>query len=137
MMTTPYARPIPNVNDPEMREFWKNTLEHRLTAQLCQNCGTLRFPALPICDTCLDERSEWVDVAQHGTVWSFVVYHRAFHPGFEHDIPYAVAVVETDDGVRYVGRIVGDRDGLAVGSAVVAEFDDATSEFTMVNWRVA
>lgn len=136
MMNAQYTRPIPNLNDPDMREFWENTREHRLTAQRCESCGTLRFPALPICDTCLHEGAEWVDVATTGTVWSFVVYHRAFHPGFADEVPYAVAIVETDDGVRYVGKVVGARDGLAVGSRLEAEFEDATDEFTMVNWHL-
>lgn len=132
-----YAKPIPDLDDPDMRPFWQATLRHRLTAQRCGHCGTLRFPALPICDTCLDERVEWVDVSTSGTIWSYVVYHRAFHPGFEPDVPYVVAVVENDDGLRFTGTVVGPRDRIEVGSRVTAVFEDATEDFTMVKWTLA
>jgi len=129
-----YTKPIPNLEDPDMKPFWAATREHRLTAQRCTSCGTLRFPALPICDTCLDEGMEWVDVSTTGTIWSYVVYHRAFHPGFADEIPYVTAIVENEDGVRYTGRILAAPETVSVGDTVEAVFEDATPEFTMVAW---
>ncbi len=41
-----------------------------------------------------------------GTVFSFVVFQRSYHPAFREAIPYAVAIVELDDGVRFVTRLV-------------------------------
>jgi hypothetical protein len=35
-----------------------------------------------------------------------VVYHRAFHPAYATEIPYAVALVELDEGVRMPLRVV-------------------------------
>jgi uncharacterized OB-fold protein len=135
-MSHTYAKPIPNLDDPDMRPFWRALRERRLTAQRCGHCAALRFPALPICDTCLEEESEWVDVTQTGTIWSFVVYHRAFHPGFKDELPYAVAIVETDDGPRYTGTVVGPLPEVAIGRRVHAIFEDATPEFTMLKWVV-
>ncbi len=136
MTNEPTTKPIPDLNDPDMAPFWAATRDHRLTAQRCTNCQTLRFPALPICDTCLDEGFEWVDVSTRGTIWSYVVYHRAFHPAFEKDIPYVVAIVENEDGLRFTGNVAGERVGITVGAAVSAIFDQVTPEFTMVNWTL-
>lgn len=132
-----YAKPIPDLNDPDMAPFWAATRERRLTAQKCLDCGTLRFPAIPICESCLSERADWVDVSPHGTIWSYVVYHRAFHPGFAPEVPYVVAIVENDDGLRFTGQVRGPREDVDVGTRATAYFDEATPEFTMVQWTVS
>lgn len=132
-----YQKPIPRMDDPDMGPFWAAAREHRLTAQKCTNCEALRFPALPICPTCLELGFEWVDVSPTGTIWSYVVYHRAFHPGFAADVPYTVAIVETDDGVRYTGRVPSDRKKVVVGSSVKAVFTDETPDFTLPMWELA
>lgn len=133
-MNDEYTKPIPNLADPDMKPFWTATREHRLTAQRCTNCRTFRFPALPICDTCLDEGVEWIDIDPYGTVWSYVVYHRAFHPGFADEVPYTVAIVETSQGPRYTGRVLAPAGSITVGTEVTATFEDATADFTMVHW---
>ncbi len=132
-----HTKPIPNMDDPDMAPFWRATREHRLTAQRCESCGTLRYPALPICDFCLHEGATWVDVSQQGTVWSYVVYHRALHPGFSDDVPYVVMVVENEDGLRFTSMLSGARDGLRVGSRVEAVFEGTTPQYTALKWRLA
>lgn len=136
MSENTYTKPVPDVADPEMAPYWQATQEHRLTAQRCESCGTLRYPALPICDTCLHEGASWVDVSQKGIVWSYIVYHRAFHPGFQEDLPYVVLIVENEEGVRFTSLLSGPRDGLEVGSPVEAVFEEATPEFTALKWRL-
>lgn len=131
-----YTKPLPDLDDAEMAPYWEATRQHRLTAQRCDSCGTLRYPALPICDHCLHEGSTWVDVSQQGTVWSYVVYHRAFHPSFQDDLPYVVLMVVNDDGLRFTSLLDGPREGLAVGSPVEAVFADETPRFTALKWRL-
>jgi uncharacterized protein len=134
MATGSYSKPIPDLDDPDMAPFWRASRDKQLVAQRCTKCSTLRFPALPICDTCLEEDYEWVPVSTDGVVWSYVVYHRAFHPGFEADVPYVVAIVENADGLRFTGNVIGPRDQVAVGADVKATFDAVTPEFTLVKW---
>jgi len=135
-MTDTYTGPVPDLDDPLMAPFWAACREHRLTAQRCTACGDLRFPALPICPTCLEMGTEWVDVAADGTIWSYVVYHRAFHPGLAHLVPYPVAIVENADGVRYTGRVVSPRDEVEIGAKVRVTFEDLTPEFTLPVWQL-
>jgi uncharacterized OB-fold protein len=42
-----------------------------------------------------------------GRIYSFVVFHRVYHPAFESDVPYTVAIVELDEGPRLLANIVG------------------------------
>jgi len=44
--------------------------------------------------------------AGRGRIHSFVVYHRAFHPAYVEEVPYAMALVELDEGVRLLLRVV-------------------------------
>jgi uncharacterized protein len=137
MAAESYPKPIPDVDDPLMAPFWAAARDGKLIAQRCPNCHALRFPPLPICDTCLAEGGDWVDVSTQGVIWSYVVYHRAFHPGFHADLPYVVAIVENEDGLSFVGNVLGDRDRIQVGASVRAVFDAVTAMFTMVKWEIA
>jgi uncharacterized OB-fold protein len=134
MSTKPYTKPVPALDDPLMGPFWREAKQHRLTAQHCTNCNAWNFPALPICPACLEQALEWTEVMPRGTIWSYAVYHRAFHPGFEEDLPYVVGVIETPEGLRYIGRVIGPREKVKVGAAVNAVFADVTEEFTLLMW---
>ena len=136
MSADPYPKPLPDLKDPDWAPFWAGVREERLLAQRCSACGTLRFPPLPICDQCLEEASEWEEVSTTGTIWSYIVYHRAFHPGFEDEVPYVVAIVENQEGLRFTGNVIGDRQHIAVGVPVTAVFEVATPEVTLVKWSV-
>jgi hypothetical protein len=132
-----YNKPLPRLDDPVQGPFWAAARERRLTAQKCGNCGTLVFPGLEICPACWERALSWTDVSTEGSIWSYVVYHRAFHPGFAGELPYVVAIVENADGVRYTGRVVGPRDDVSVGAKVRAVFAAETPEFTLVKWELA
>jgi len=132
-----YNKPVPKLDDPVQGPFWAACRSHRLTAQKCGNCGALVFPGLEICPACWERSLGWTDVSTEGSIWSYVVYHRAFHPGFADELPYVVAIVENADGVRYTGRVAGRREDVAVGAKVRAVFADETPEFTLVKWEIA
>ena len=42
-----------------------------------------------------------------GKIFSFVTYHRVYHPAFAKEVPYVVALVELDEGPRLLTNIVG------------------------------
>ncbi len=42
-----------------------------------------------------------------GVVWSWTITHRAIDPAFAEQLPYAVVVVELEEGVRVVGNLAG------------------------------
>jgi len=133
-MSSDNAKPVPDVGDPYMGPFWEAARHHELVAQACVSCNSLRFPALPICPKCLETDSKWIPVSGEGTVWSFAIYHRAFHPGFTNDVPYVVAIVENTEGLHFPGNIVGDRSGLNVGAKVHVVFEEISAGVTLPRW---
>jgi uncharacterized OB-fold protein len=59
-----------------------------------------------------------------GQVFSFVVFHRAYHPAWEGKVPYTVALIELDEGPVMLSNVVGvDPAKLAVGSPVAVAFE--------------
>jgi uncharacterized protein len=122
------------VDDPVAGEFFRAAAEGRLVVQRCDFCNALRWPPLAGCPECRHRDTTWVGVAPHGTVWSVVVYHRAFQPALKDEIPYAVGVIQLDDGPHMVGRLVPAETAVVVGDRVDAEFLDVGGVPT-VRWR--
>jgi uncharacterized OB-fold protein len=79
-----------------------------------------------------------VRASGHGTVYSFTVTHQNQAPGFRESLPYVLAIVELDEGVRRMTNLVGCApDAVRVGMPVVIEFADVTDEITLPTFRPA
>jgi uncharacterized OB-fold protein len=67
-------------------------------------------------------------VSGRGKVFSFVTFHRVYHPAFAGEVPYAVALVELDEGPRLLSNIVGVKpDAVACEMPVRVVFDDVAT----------
>ena len=129
--------PMPNVDDPATREFWRGTRESKIVVQRCLECGYLRWPPGPLCPECQSGKSSWEPIAPRGTLWSYATYHRALDPAFAEDIPYTVGLVELQDGPRMYGRMLGDLDLLEPGIEVSASFQEMAPDIWTVAWTPA
>ena len=129
------AKPLPQIS-PEMAPFFAAARRRQLVVQQCTRCKALRFPARPICSRCLGRDAAWVPVAGRGTVFSFAVMHQANHPGFAAEVPYAVVVIELEEGVRLLSNLVGCplRD-VRIGLPVEVVFEDVTPDVTLPKFR--
>jgi uncharacterized OB-fold protein len=79
---------------------------------------------------------DWREIPPTGEIWSFVVYHRAFHPSLEGKTPYNVAYIRLDAGPMFISNVVGTND-LSIGQRVKAVFDAVTPEVTLVRFELA
>jgi uncharacterized OB-fold protein len=62
--------------------------------------------------------------------------HRALHPGFAPDVPYATVVIELAEGVRIVSHVLDlAPEQLRVGLPVAVVFDDVTPKVTLPKFR--
>jgi uncharacterized OB-fold protein len=134
---TDYRKPLPDVDDAATSEFWRGTRDSTLLVQQCSDCGYRRWPPGPICPECLAPDFGWVTVPPHGTLVTYCVYHKAFSAAFADDVPYAVAYVQLDGGLRMYGTLVGDLDGIECGDPLDAVFTPATPEVTLVQWTAS
>ncbi len=68
----------------------------------------------------------WVEASGAGTVFTYAVYRRAYHPAFKPLIPYAVAVIELAEGPRLISNVVDvPVEEIHVGMEVRLTFIDA------------
>jgi uncharacterized OB-fold protein len=121
---TTHAMAPPPQPDIESAPYWEALRDHRIVLQRCTACGKHRFPPMPTCPYCGARGREDVAVAGTGRVYSFVRVHRALTPAMEGETPYAVAVVELDEGPRMVGRVDEQSAAVAIGDAVTPQFVD-------------
>ena len=132
-----YTKPLPRLDDHN-RLFWKGARTHKVCLQSCLDCGAHRFPAARACSKCGSARSEWVAVSGRGIVDSFCVFHKQYFPGFEGDMPYNVAVVILEEGVKLFTNIVGvPNDEIRINMEVEPYFDDVTPEVTLLKFQPA
>ena len=131
------ARPVPAIS-PEMAPFWDAARRHELVAQRCLDCGAYRFPAREVCSRCLSRKVEWVPVAGTGRVFSIAIMHQAAHPWFAARVPYAVVVVELDEGARMLSTVTGlEPHAIRIGLPVRVDFEDVTPEVSLPVFRPA
>jgi len=132
---TEYSKPVV-VPSEDSAPFWAAAKDHKLVLQKCGTCGSFRFPPSPLCPECSAMGGEWTGLTGRGKVFSFVVFHRAYHKGFEADLPYAVALVELDEGPRLISNVVGvPPDQLRCDMPVEVVFDDVTADCTLPRFK--
>ncbi len=78
---------------------------YRLEAGKCKKCGYLAFPPRVVCPECGNRRFVTVRLKPAGTILTYTVIHVA-EDNFAAETPFAVGVVETDDGARLTAQIV-------------------------------
>ncbi len=63
--------------------------------------------------------------------------HQVYHPGFVNEVPYAVVVVELDDGGRMISNVVGyPNERLEIGLPVEVTFEKLSDEVSLPKFRV-
>ncbi len=136
-MTTEYRKPLPKPT-PLSQPFWDGVKKHRLLVQKCTGCGKLRHAPKPFCPSCLSQEYTWAPLSGRGQVYTYTVMHRSPAPGFEEDIPYVVALVELEEGVRMISGIVGcPPDKVRVGMPVKVVYEDVSKEASIFKFSPA
>ena len=130
-----YRKPIPVPSD-ESRPYWAGIREHRLLMPKCEACDKRWFPPSLHCPHCGSAKWNWEQVSGRGKIFSYVVYHRVYHPGFADEVPYAVAVIELEEGPRMLSNVVGlPPDDLRCEMPVEIVYDDITEQATIPKFR--
>ncbi len=132
-----YKKPIPVPSD-ESKPYWAGLKERRLLIPRCDDCAKHWFPPSLYCPHCGSGKWRWAEASGKGRVFSFVVYHRVYHPGFAEEVPYAVAVIELAEGPRMISNISGiPTDRIVCDMPVEIDYVDITDEMTIPKFRPA
>ncbi|HRC62375.1 MAG TPA: Zn-ribbon domain-containing OB-fold protein [Dehalococcoidia bacterium] len=120
------------------QSFWDGTKRGEFLIQRCSNCDTPRFPPKPVCSNCWSTDYREVPAAGTGTVYTFTVQYRAGVPAFANDVPYAIVLVELDEGVRVMSDMVNcDAEEVHIGMPVKLVWDPPSEDLTMYKFEPA
>ncbi len=107
------AKPLP-APDADTAEFWAGLSRGELLLQHCQTCFAVHFYQQAMCRVCGSGHLEHRPASGRGVVHSFSVVHRAPGPAFKDETPYAVLLVELEEGPRMISRLAAGFDPAAV-----------------------
>ena len=121
-MTAP-TKPKPLINSTFDRGFWEGVEAGKLLIARCPETGVYSFPP-SACGRSGGPSPEMVEASGRGSVYTFVVYHRPYHPAWAAELPYVVAWVMLEEGVIMLAQLVGVAPAtVAIGMEVEVLFD--------------
>lgn len=132
-----YDKPLPVING-DTAPYWAYCHKHQLRMQQCRQCGNIRFPISIVCPKCHSLEFDWTRLSGKGKVYSFCVYRQAYHPAYVDDIPYAVAIIQLEEGPRMESNIIDCKmEDIHIDMPVVVFFDDVTDEIALPKFKPA
>ena len=127
-------RPIPQPS-PETQHFWEGTKAGELRLQRCDACSHVYFPPRPFCPSCASRKVSVFAASGRAKLYSYVINERR-HPAF--DGPYAIAVVELDEGPRMMSNIVETEqtpEALELDMPLEVTFEELSDEISLPLFR--
>lgn len=133
-MSIPKPVPVP---DHLTSPFWAACKNRELRIQRCLKCASVRFPPGPVCLQCRSVEAEWLLSNGRGKVYSWIVVRHPIPAEiYAKDVPYVVALIELEEGVRMPSNIIGcDPESINPGMAVEVVFEDVSDAVTLPRFR--
>jgi uncharacterized OB-fold protein len=131
--------PIP-VPDRYTGFFWQGASDRKLLILRCQKCGTYIHLPRPVCRVCQSFDLSPEEVSGRGTLYSYTITYKAFHPFFVDRVPYVIAVVDLAEqaGLRLVSNLVGvDQAAIEFGMPLQVDFEELDPDLTIPVFRPA
>jgi uncharacterized OB-fold protein len=131
-------KPLPIVSHLT-EPFWESARKHRLSLQRCEECGTYQWYPKAWCVECGSRKLKWKKVTGKGKVYSYtVIRHAKASPAFTEELPFAIAVVELDEGPRMYARLLDCPIGeIKTGMRVKVAFEDVSKAISLPQFTVA
>lgn len=132
-----YHKPLPDPT-PTTQPFWDALREHKLKLQRSKKTGKVIYYPRSVSPYGPKDELQWVECSGKGTVYSFTIARRPTAPQWSDDGPYAIAIVELDEGARLTANVIGcPPESVKVGMQVKAVFQDVTPEVTLLQFEPA
>lgn len=114
------------------RPYWDAAAESRLVIQHCPSCGTHQFYPRGFCISCMSPDIAWKQASGNGKIYTYTVNHRAPNPWIEQKLPYVVAMIELDEGVRLMANIVDSPiKDVGIGKRVKVVFEKVSETLSL------
>ena len=133
-----YQKPIPQAS-PETEHFWAGCKEGKLLLQRCKDTGKAYFPPRPFSPYTGSREVEVFEASGKAKLFSYVINHRP-PKGFEDEAPYAIAVVELEEGPRMMTNITECEqtpEALELDMALEVVFEEISDDISLPKFRPA
>jgi len=97
--------PIPDVDDVN-RLYFEGTASGELRIRRCRSCGTAFRFAHAWCPECWSQDLDFEVTSGRGTIETFTTVHQAPYEALEDRLPYVIALIQLDEGVRMMSNVV-------------------------------
>ena len=132
-----WNKPLPSVVG-ETKAYWDSCRRGQLLIQKCDACNEYQFYPRGICAHCWSNDIKWIKASGKGTVWTYTVTYQNRTPGFAEEVPYVLALVELEEGVKMFTNIVEcDPRQVSIGMAVEVTFVPATDQISVPFFKPA
>ena len=130
-----YKKPLPLLSELS-KVFYEGCKQNKLLYQQCKDCGQVVFFPKFLCSNCMSRDLEWKESKGKGKIYSFTVTYDFAPPDFMDDVPYALAIIDIDEGFRIMSNVVEcNFEELACDMPVEVVFDPVTPQITMPKFR--
>ena len=130
-------KPLP-APDADSAAFWRGLHDGVLLLQHCAACGHVQYYQQAMCRQCGDENLVHRAASGRGKVHSFSVVHRAPGPAFKADLPYAVLLIDLEEGPRMISTYTGGKpDEVTFDMDVVLVCEKISEDVTLPRFRRA
>jgi uncharacterized OB-fold protein len=120
----------------DAKEFWDGCRAGKLLLQRCQACQRAQFYPRILCTACGAQDLEFEESTGRGVVASFSVCHRPVTPAYESRLPYVVALVDVEEGVRMMANILDcEPESVSIGMRVEVCFEDVADDVVVPQFR--
>ena len=127
------GRPLP-IPNPTTQPYFDAARAHKLVLPYCPRDGFFFYPRAR-CPACLGDDWEWEEASGRGEVHAFTIDRVGHDPALAPRAPFAIGVIELDEGPRMTANVVGCApDDVRVGMRVEACFEDVDGH-TLVHFR--
>ncbi len=104
--------------NPDAKPYFEGLARGVIMVQRCPACGAVQFPPRAHCIRCGNQSISWEVADGTGTVYAKTVSRRAPEKGFEPLLPYSVALIDLEVGVRVLARAICPPEEVVTGMRV-------------------
>ena len=118
-----------------IEQFYKFMAQKKLMAGRCLKCGKIHLPPRLLCDNCYGQQFEWMQISGKGKLVTYTVIHVAPQQ-FQALTPYAVGIVQLENGLRIPGMIPGlTQEQLKIGMELTLDFGTCSTSQAWPQWQ--
>lgn len=128
---------LPTIEN-ESRPFWDAARQGRLTIMACNACGKAYHYPRPFCPHCWSNDVSWREASGKATLYTYSTVFVNDLPPFKERLPYTVAIVDLEEGVRMTTELVDcDVAQARIGMPLQVTFKPITDDISLPVFRPA